>query len=109
MSEKSGTNVYFENWQKSSNFGLMNIKTITYQIQLPESSEEAFLNIIRSLQNLGVIKSFSRRDNLSQPGEAIPIEELTASLENAVEQASSGAVIPSDQVIAYMKAWRSGK
>lgn len=87
----------------------MNNKTITYQIQLPESNEEAFLNIIRSLQSLGVIKSFSQKENLSQPGEAIPIEQLTALLENAEEQASSGAVISSGQVKAFMKAWRSGK
>lgn len=82
---------------------------ITYQVHLPESNEETFLNIIRSLQSQGVIKSFSQKENLSQPGEAISIEELLTLLENAEEQANSGVVIPSDQVIAYMKAWRSGK
>jgi hypothetical protein len=87
----------------------MNNKTITYQVQLPASNEEAFLNLIRSLQSLGVIKSFSQKEYLSQPGEAISNEYLTALLENAEEQASSGAVIPSDQVMAFMKAWRSGK
>ena len=46
---------------------------VTYQIQIPDSKAEAFLNIIASLQSVGVVKSFTTIKSLTQSGE--PVEE----------------------------------
>jgi len=82
---------------------------VTYQVQIPESNQEAFLNIIRSLQSLGVITSFSASDNLTHPGSPIPIESLLAILKTSEQQATDGLVVPADQVGDYMKSWRSNR
>jgi hypothetical protein len=49
---------------------------VTYQIQLPKSKRDAFLNIIRSLQSLGAVSSFSDSANITHPGAALPVETL---------------------------------
>jgi hypothetical protein len=82
---------------------------VTYQVQLPESNEEAFLNIIRSLQSLGVISSFGATDNLVHPGPAVSAERLLTILEGSEKQVAEGAVIPAQQVIAYMKSWQASR
>ena len=79
---------------------------VTYQVQIPESNQAAFINIIESLRSLGVISSFSVSDSLTQPGEAVPIENLLSMLEMAEKQVQHGSVIPADQVIEFMKSWR---
>ena len=82
---------------------------VTYQVQIPESNQEAFLNIIRSLQSLGVISSFSASDNLTHPGSSIPVESLLAILKTSEQQVVDGLVIPADQVGDYMKSWRANR
>jgi len=82
---------------------------VTYQVQIPESNQEAFLNIIRSLQSLGVISSFSASDNLAQPGTPIPVESLLAILKTSEQQVTDGVVIPADQVGDYMRSWRANR
>jgi hypothetical protein len=79
---------------------------VTYQVQIPESNQAAFINIIESLRSLGVISSFSVSDSLTQPGKAVPIENLLIMLEMAEKQVQHGSVIPADQVIEFMKSWR---
>lgn len=82
---------------------------ITYQIQIPEDNQEAFLNIIKSLESLGVVTSFKPLRNLTQPGESLETEQLLDILSTSEQQAREGAVIPANQVIAFMKAWKSRK
>lgn len=91
---------------KSAYFYQKDCLMITYQVQIPESNQAAFINIIESLQSLGVISSFSVADSFTRPGEAIPIEGLLSMLERAEQQAEDGTVIPGDQVIEFMKSWR---
>jgi hypothetical protein len=82
---------------------------VTYQIQIPESNQEAFLNIIKSLESLGVVTSFKTLRNLTQPGEPLDAEHLLNILNDSERQAREGAVIPAHQVITFMKSWRSRK
>jgi hypothetical protein len=49
---------------------------VTYQVQLSDTHQEAFLNLIRSLQSLGVITSFHTSDDLTQPGASTSVEQL---------------------------------
>jgi hypothetical protein len=88
------------------------IQMITYQIQLPESNQEAFLNIIQSLQNLGVISSFFVSESMVQSISPIPVDNLLEILSSAEKQAGSGEggdPIPSHQVVEFMKSWRERK
>jgi len=82
---------------------------ITYQVQLPESNQEAFLTIIQSLQSLGVISSFLVSESLVQPGNPIPIDNLLEILKSAEKQAEDGALVPAHQVMEFMKSWRERK
>lgn len=80
---------------------------VTYQIQIPESNQEAFLNIIKSLESLGVVASFKTLRNLTQPGESLDAEHLLDILNDSEQQAREGAVVPAHQVIAFMKSWKT--
>ena len=83
---------------------------VTYQIQIPEDNQEAFVNIIKSLESLGVVASFKTlRSNLTQPGESLDAEHLLKILDDSEQQVREGAVIPANQVIAFMKSWKSRK
>jgi hypothetical protein len=82
---------------------------ITYQVQLPESNQEAFSNIIQSLQSLGVISSFFVSESMVQPGSPVPVDNLLEILSSAEKQAESGASITSHQVVEFMKSWRERK
>lgn len=79
---------------------------VTYQVQIPESNQAAFINIIESLQSLGVITSFSIDESLAHPGEAVSIDRLVEMLQSAEKQAEDGTVVPANQVIEFMKSWR---
>ena len=79
---------------------------VTYQVQLPDTHQEAFLNLIRSLQSLGVVTSFHASDNLTQPGASTSIEQLLEILNESEKQVAAGQVIPAQDVIACMKAWK---
>lgn len=82
---------------------------VTYQVQIPESNQAAFMDIIKSLQSLGVIASFSIFESLAHPGEPVAINSLLEMLQSAEKQAEDGTVVPADQVIEFMKSWRERK
>jgi hypothetical protein len=82
---------------------------VTYQIQIPEGNQEAFLNIIKSLESLGVVTSFKTLRNLTQPGEPLDAEHLLDILNDSERQVREGAAIPAHQVIAFMKSWKNRK
>jgi serine protease inhibitor len=82
---------------------------VTYQIQLPESKRDAFLNIIRSLQSLGVVSSFSDSANVTHPGTALPVETLLDILKESEKQAAENHVVSANEVIEYIKSWRANR
>ena len=79
---------------------------ITYQIKITEDHQEAFLGILKSLEQLGVVASFKTLRNLSQPGEPLDMEELLGILNASEQQARQGAMVPAQQVIAFMRSWK---
>jgi hypothetical protein len=72
-------------------------------------NQEAFSNIIQSLQSLGVISSFFVSESRVQPGSTLPIDNLLEILSSAEKQAEDGAFIPSNQVVEFMKSWHEKK
>jgi hypothetical protein len=63
---------------------------VTFQVQVPEANEAAFINIIRSLQSLGVITSFEAPGTLARPGAPVSIENLLELLEGSEQQIAAG-------------------
>ncbi len=82
---------------------------VTYQIQIPDSKAEAFLRIIASLQSVGVVKSFTAYENLTQPGEPMEEDYLLSILEASERQANEGMVVPDHQIASFLKLWKQGQ
>ena len=78
---------------------------VTYQIQIPDSKAEAFLNIIASLQSVGVVKSFTTIKSLTQSGEPVEEDYLLKILESSEMQAEEGLVVPAHQISSFLKQW----
>ena len=73
---------------------IQNTSMVTYQIQIPESNRDAFLDILKSLKRLGVVTSFQVSDSWVQPGKPLDEEELLAMLQISEKQATEGLIIP---------------
>ena len=82
---------------------------VTYQIQIPDSKAEAFLRIITSLQSVGVVKSFTANENLTQPGEPLEEDYLLSILESSEQQVEKRMVVPSHQIASFLKLWKQGQ
>ncbi|MCB0533297.1 MAG: hypothetical protein H6574_22260 [Lewinellaceae bacterium] len=83
---------------------------VTYQIQIPESNREAFLDILKSLQRLGVVASFRRStENLSEPGDPLDTETLLTLLEDSEKQVEKRLLVPASEVAAFIKLWKQKK
>ena len=82
---------------------------VTYQIQIPKPNLEAFLNIIRSLQSLGMVFDFAQTDNVAYAGKPMAIDKLLGILKESEVQAAEGNVIPANEVISLIKSWRENR
>ncbi|HRI61247.1 MAG TPA: hypothetical protein PK228_16015 [Saprospiraceae bacterium] len=82
---------------------------VTYQIQIPESQKDAFLNIIQSLQSVGMVKSFKPAVSLVTPGEPVSTDKLLAVLEESERQVKEGFSFSTDEATAFLTAWKSRK
>ncbi len=76
---------------------------VTYQIQIPESNREAFLDILKSLQRLGVVSSFRSAENLTEPGDALDAEALLTLLQDSEKQVEKRLLVPGTEVAAFTK------
>jgi hypothetical protein len=77
---------------------------VTFQVQIPESQQTAFLKLLESLKNLGVVSSFVTADATSKT--AMPIEQLLAVLADSEQQLNEGRSVSADQVMAFFKSWK---
>jgi hypothetical protein len=82
---------------------------VIYQIQIPESQKDAFLNIIKSLQSVGMVKSFKPAHNLAISGEPVSAEKLAVILENSEQQVKEGFTFTTDEAATFLAAWKSRK
>ena len=82
---------------------------VTFQVQVPEANEEAFVNIIRSLQSLGVITSFNTPGTLAGPGAPVPIENLLELLEGSEKQIAAGDFVPGEKVKDIVRLWQASR
>jgi len=79
---------------------------VTYQIKIPESKKEAFLQILLSLQSVGVVKSFKSFENLAIPGESLSTEQLLALLEESTQQGNVGLSFTTEESKSFLSAWK---
>lgn len=86
-----------------------NTTMVTYQIQIPESNQDAFMDILKSLKRLGVVSSFQVSDSVVQPGDPLEEQELLAMLQVSEKQAEDGFVIPAKDAVSFIKAWKQRK
>ncbi len=82
---------------------------VTYQIQIPESKKEAFLEMLQSLARLGIVSSFKLSDNVVQPGAALDDEALLSMLQTSEKEVAEGQVFTGQEAVEFIKAWRQRK
>ena len=82
---------------------------MTYQIQIAPSKQGEFLQIIESLQRLGVIKKYQRSESLVVPGEPISVDALLQTLEESERQADEGLSFSTAEAKVFLQAWKKRK
>lgn len=82
---------------------------VTFQIQIPEANKDAVMQILRSLQSVGVIKSFNSRENFVTPGTPLAIEKLMEVLEDSRQQGREGFAFSTEEAKTFLKAWKLRK
>ena len=78
---------------------------MTYYINVKPSNLKDFLQIVKSLKNLGVIDSYGSVGELAREGEPIPIENLISVLEYSRKEAKEGNVLSSEEVKKQVENW----
>jgi hypothetical protein len=71
---------------------------MTYYINVNPDNLKDFLQIVRSLKNLGVIDSFLSVGELGLEGKPVSTEALLSVLEASKQEAREGRVMSSDEV-----------
>jgi hypothetical protein len=82
---------------------------MVYQIQITPSKQGEFVQIIESLQKLGVIKQFRRSESYVTPGEPIEIGDLMQTLEESEKQIAEGLSFSPASAKVFIKAWQQRK
>jgi hypothetical protein len=78
---------------------------MTYYINVNPDNLKDFLQIVRSLKNLGVIDSFLSVGELGLEGKSVSTEALLAVLEASKQEAREGRVMSSDEVKKQLDKW----
>lgn len=78
---------------------------MTYYINIKPDNLKDFLQIVKSLKNLGVIDSFGSVGNLALEGDPISTDALLSILEISKKEAQSGNSLSSDEVKKQVAKW----
>lgn len=81
------------------------MKDMTYYINIKPSNLKDFLQIIKSLKNLGIIDSFGSVGDLEREGEALSTKDLLAVLEHSRKEVAEGNVLSSEEVRKQVEQW----
>ena len=80
-------------------------KNMTYYINVKPSNLKDFLQIIKSLRNLGIIDSFGSVGDLGREGGPISTEDLISVLEYSRKEVKEGNVLSSEEVKKQVENW----
>lgn len=78
---------------------------MTYYINVKPDNLKDFLQIVKSLKNLGVIDSFGSVGDLALEGEPISTEALLSILDVSRKEAKAGNTLSSDEVKKQVAKW----
>ena len=67
------------------------------------------MDILKSLKRLGVVSSFQVSDSVVRPGDPLEEQELLAMLQASEKQAADGLIIPAEEAVSFIKAWKQRK
>ena len=76
---------------------------MTYYINVQPSNFKDLQQILKSLQNLGIIDSFGSAADLVQP---ISTRDLVALLEHTQKEVTSGQVMSHEEVKENIESWK---
>ena len=79
--------------------------SMTYYINVKPSNLKDFLQIIKSLKNLGIIDSFGSVGELAREGPPISIEDLISVLEYSRQEVKEGNTLTSEEVKKQVENW----
>ncbi len=80
---------------------------MTYQIQITPSKQGEFLQIIESLQKLGVIENYHRSESFVVPGEPVALDDLLKTLAESEKQIEEGLSFSTAEAKVFLKKIRS--
>jgi|GEM_PF-852376 len=83
-----------------------NFIMVTYQIQIPDTNQQAFLSLLESLKHLGVVASFRKFEDLARPGDPLDIQHLLTILADSEGQAAEGLSIPAESAKTFVELWK---
>jgi GH35 family endo-1,4-beta-xylanase len=78
---------------------------MTYYINVKPDNLKDFLQIVKSLKNLGVIDSFGSVGELGIEGQPVSTETLISVLEASRKEAKEGNVLSAEEVKKQVARW----
>ena len=79
---------------------------MTYQIEIEEPKTIEFLQIIQSLQRLGVVRSVRKTASLALPGEPASELDLENLVQESTRQIAEGQSFSGEEMRQLLKTWR---
>ena len=79
---------------------------MTYQIQIAPTKQGEFLQIIESLQRLGVIKKYQQHESYVLPGEPLSFDALLQTLQESEQQIGEGLSFSPLEAKAFLQSWK---
>lgn len=80
---------------------------MTYYINVQPGNFKDLQQILKSLQNLGIIDSFGSAADLVKEGEPISTRDLVALLEHTQKEVTSGQVMSHEEVKKHVESWKN--
>ncbi len=79
---------------------------MVYQIEVKETNNLDFLQIIQSLKNIGLVTAYERKESLASEGSPISEDELLEVLQERQGEMAGGNSLSQDEAVKFMKLWR---
>lgn len=85
------------------------MQAVTFQIQITPSKQSEFLQIIESLQRLGVIQNYVRSESFVLPGEPVSLDALLKTLDESEQQVAEGLSFSTAEAKVFLHEWKQRK
>lgn len=79
---------------------------MSYNVQVKQSYKEDFLQIIQTLQKLGMVESCETSNEMSLPNLDMEDKDILAMLKNGEDQMANGQYLNHEDALKFLQLWK---